>query len=155
MPHIQLPCIMFITELHTSSEHLYTRIKILQHLQSLYVTGPGKTGLIYTKYIYYSTYLLFCKFYAKCVNFIEFLMDFCICDDILDMIQITDKKLLHFKLSKSGQILRINKTCFPRPGHIYYYVAILMWRLIKWIVGEYLKNLPFQLVHSFPCPNRS
>ena len=27
-------------------------------------------------------------------------------DDILDTIQITDKKLLHDKLSKSGQILR-------------------------------------------------
>ena len=48
-------------------------------------------------------------------------MDFCICDDILDMIQITDKKLLLFKLSKSGQILRVDKTCFPRPGNIYYY----------------------------------
>ena len=39
-------------------------------------------------------------------------------DDILDMIQITDKKLLHFKLSKLGQILRVDKTCFPRPCHI-------------------------------------
>ena len=67
----------------------------------LYVTGPVKTGLIYTKYtcLYYTTYLLFCKRYPKSVNFIEFLMDFCICDDILDMIQITDKKLLLFKLS--------------------------------------------------------
>ena len=52
-------------------------------------------------------------------NFIEFLMDFCICDDILDMIQLTDKKLLLFKLSKLGQILRVDKTCFPRPGHTY------------------------------------
>ena len=32
-------------------------------------------------------------------------MDFCIYDDILDTRQITDKKSLHFKLSKSGQIL--------------------------------------------------
>ena len=85
------------------------------------MTGPGKTGLIYTKYtcLYYSTYLLFCKCYPKSVNFIEFLMEFCICDYILDTIQITDKKLLPFKLSKSGQILRVDKTCFPRPGHIY------------------------------------
>ena len=36
---------------------------------------------------------------------------------ILDMIHVTDKKLLHFKLSKSGQILCVDKTCFPRPGH--------------------------------------
>ena len=86
---------------------------------TLLVTGPGKTGLIYTKYscLYYDAYLLFYMCYPKSVNFIEFLMDFCIYDDILDMIQITDKKLLHFKLSKSGQILRVDKTCFPRPGH--------------------------------------
>ena len=56
--------------------------------------------------------------YTKSVNFIEFLMDFCIYDDILDMLQVTDKKLLHFKFSKSGQILLVDKTCFPRPGHI-------------------------------------
>ena len=46
-------------------------------------------------------------------------MDFGIYGGILDMIQITDKTLLHFKLSKSGQILSVDKTCFPRPGHIY------------------------------------
>ena len=44
-------------------------------------------------------------------------MDFCIYDDILDMIQIPDKTLLHFKFSKSGQILHVDKTCFPRPSH--------------------------------------
>ena len=36
---------------------------------------------------------------------------------IIDKIQITDKKLLHFKLSKSGQILCVNKTGFSKPGH--------------------------------------
>ena len=46
-------------------------------------------------------------------------MDFCIYDDIFNMIQMTDKKLLHFKLSKSGQFLRVDKTCFPRPSHIF------------------------------------
>ena len=83
-----------------------------------FVTRPEKTGLIYTKYIclYYGTYLLFCIHYPKSVSFIEFLMDLCIYDDILNTIQITDKMLLHFKLSKSGQILRVDKTCFPRPG---------------------------------------
>ena len=46
----------------------------------IYVTGPGKTGLMYAKYAcsYYDTYLLFCICYSKSVNFIEFLMDFCI-----------------------------------------------------------------------------
>ena len=43
-------------------------------------------------------------------------------NDILDTIQITDKKLLHFKLSKSGHILHVLQTStvagFPRPGHI-------------------------------------
>ena len=34
------------------------------------------------------------------------------------VIQSTDKKLLHFNLSKSGRILRVDNTCFPRPGHI-------------------------------------
>ena len=47
-------------------------------------------------------------------------MDLCIAmyDDIVDTIVITDKKLLHFKLSKSGQILCVDKTGFPRPSHI-------------------------------------
>ena len=39
-------------------------------------------------------------------------------DDTLDIIWITDKKLSHFKLSKSGQILHVDKTGFPKPGHI-------------------------------------
>ena len=83
------------------------------------VTGPGKTGLINTKYTcsYYGTYLLFCIYYPNSVSFIEFLMDVCIYDDIVDAIQITGKKLLHLKLSKSGQILHVDKTCFPRPSH--------------------------------------
>ena len=87
---------------------------------NIYVTGPRKTGLIYTKYtcLYYGMYLLFCICYPRSVNFIEFLIDFSIYEDILDMLQIIDKKLLHFKLSKSGQILHVDKTCFPRPGHI-------------------------------------
>ena len=67
----------------------------------IYVTGPGKTGLIYTKYTcsYYGTYLLFHVCYPKSVSFIECLMNLCIYDDILDAICIRDKKLLHFKLS--------------------------------------------------------
>ena len=38
-------------------------------------------------------------------------------DEILDTIQITDSKLLHFKLSKSSQFLCVDKTGFPRPHH--------------------------------------
>ena len=96
------------------------------HIYIYIVTGPGKTGLIYTKYtcLHYGTYLLFCVCYLKSVNYIEFLMDLCIYDDILDALWLTDKKLLHFKLSKSGQILHIDKTCFPRPGHTYIYIYI-------------------------------
>ena len=83
--------------------------------------GLGKQVLsMYTKYtcLYSGTYLLFCMCYPNSVNFIEFLMDFCIYDDIFIMIQITDKMLLHFKLSESGQFLHVDKTCFPRPSHI-------------------------------------
>ena len=59
-----------------------------------YVTRPRKTDLTYTKYTcsYYGTYLLFYLCYQKSVSFIEFFMDFCIYDDILDTIQFTDKK---------------------------------------------------------------
>ena len=52
----------------------------------IYVTGPGKTGLIYTKHtsLYYGKYLLFCVCYLKAVSYIEFLMDLCIYNEILD-----------------------------------------------------------------------
>ena len=55
--------------------------------------------------------------YPKSVSFIEFLMDLYIYDDILDIIQITINKLLHFTLSKLGQILHVDKTDFPRPSY--------------------------------------
>ena len=79
-----------------------------EETSTIFVTGPGKTGLIYTKYtcLYYGMYLSFCVYYPTSVSFIEFLMDFCIYDDIVDMIPITDKKLLHFKLK-----IRSNFTC--------------------------------------------
>ena len=106
-----------------------TIIEKLFHLEqfAIYVTRPGKTGLIYTKYtcLYYGTYLLFSLCYPKSVNFIKFLMDFCIYGEILNTIQITDKKSLHFKLSKSGQSLHVDKTCFPRPGHILFHFKFM------------------------------
>ena len=65
----------------------------------IYVTGPRKTGLIYTKdTVHIMAPILFYMCYPKSVSFIKFLMDFCIYDDILDTRWITDKKLLHFKL---------------------------------------------------------
>ena len=59
-------------------------------------------------------YMYACSMYVyMCV-----VMDFCIYYDILDTIMITDKMLLHFKHSKLGQILHVDKTCFLRPGNI-------------------------------------
>ena len=59
--------------------------------------------------------------YTKSVGFMEFLMDCCIYDDILDTILSTDRKLLCFKLSKLDQILRADKTGFLRSGHILFW----------------------------------
>ena len=49
-----------------------------------YVTGPEKTGLIYTKYThpYYGIYLFFCVCYLNFVSFIEILRIFCIYGEI-------------------------------------------------------------------------
>ena len=64
--------------------------------------------------------------YPKPVSFIELLMDFRIYDNILDAIGITDRKSLNFKLSKSGQILHVDKIGFPRLSHIYTHVALVI-----------------------------
>ena len=84
------------------------------------MTGPEKTALIYTKYTcsYYGFYILSCMCYTKSVSFMEFLMDCCIYDDILDTILSTDRTLLCFKFSKLDQILHVDKTGFLRPDHI-------------------------------------
>ena len=80
-------------------------------------------------------YLLFYVFHPKFVSFIEFLKDFHIYDAILDTIQITDKKVLLFKLSKSCQILRADKTGFP--VHIYTYIATYVAESINFIYTMY------------------
>ena len=49
--------------------------------------------------------------YPKSVSFIEFRMELCIYDDIIQY--GLQKKLLYFKLSKSGQILHVDKIDFP------------------------------------------
>ena len=93
-----------------------------------FVTGLEKTSLINTKYpcSYYSTYLLFCMGYMyvyKTCSFIGLLMESYIASYVYDEILVTilskDRKLLHFKVSKLGQIICINKTVFFRPSHIY------------------------------------
>ena len=112
-----------------------------------YVTRPGKTGLIYTKCTcsYYGIYLLFCMCYPKSVSFIEFFMHFCI---IIwwhfRSIQITDKELLHFNLSKSGQNLRIDKTSFPRPSHICISLVVHTYHIVGKFSMENLAYFIFQ-----------
>ena len=56
-------------------------------------------------------------YFPNSVSFIEFFIEVYTYDDMLDTIWITDKKLFHFKLSKSGQDLHVDKTGFPRPSH--------------------------------------
>ena len=86
-----------------------------------YVTGPEKTGLIYTKYTYsyYGAYLFFCVCYPHSVSFIEFLRMLCIYDELCVKILFCHDEILHFKDRNLGQILRVDKTCFLRPGHIF------------------------------------
>ena len=104
---------------------------------------PGKTGLIYTKYIcsHYCTYLLFCMCYPNSVSFIEFLMDFCILCIWRCYRHNTDIKL-YYKLSKSGQILHVDKISFPRPVTNY----ISMKRPYVWE-----KSWPLFLLYSYLC----
>ena len=65
----------------------------------IYVTGPEKTGLIYTKYtyLYYGAYLFFCVRYAISVNCIEFLRILCINDEICDEMLCCQVEILHLK----------------------------------------------------------
>ena len=85
------------------------------------MTGPGKQVLstqnTFVCVMATISYFL-CAIYPTSVSFIDFPMDFCIYGDIFNAVLIIDKKLLRFKLSKSGQILHVDKTGFPSPGHI-------------------------------------
>ena len=84
------------------------------------MTGPEKTGLIYTKYTcsYYGTYLVFWMCYVQYASFITFLIDLCMYGETCAIIQNTIKKLLQFKHSKLDQIVHVDKTGFLRPSHI-------------------------------------
>ena len=85
--------------------------------------GLGKTGLIYTKYtlvrIMAPISCFICAIQTLSVLLNSLWISTYTYDDILDTIQITDNMLSRFKLSKSGHILRADKTGFPRSGHIY------------------------------------
>ena len=86
------------------------------------VTGPEKTGLIYTKYTYlhYGNYLLFCRGHIKSVSSFGLVMEFCIIIMMKMLLQYWVKtKLSHFKVTKLGQILCVGKTAFLRPVHNY------------------------------------
>ena len=78
------------------------------------MTGPGKQVLSTQNTLVCIMAYIPCSVCAiQSVGFIKYLMDFCIYDDIIDIIRITDKKLIHFKLSESGQILHVDNTSFP------------------------------------------
>ena len=93
----------------------------LLHNTYVYVTGPEKTGLIYTKYTYsYNcTYLFLCVCYLISVSFIKFLRILYIYDEICVKMLCLQDEILHFKDRNLGQILHVDKTCFLRPGHIF------------------------------------
>ena len=63
---------------------IFTGIMNAERLGMIFVTGPEKTGLIYTKYTYsyYGAYLFFCVCYANSVSFIEFLRILCLYQEI-------------------------------------------------------------------------
>ena len=84
------------------------------------MTGPEKTGLICIKYIYsyYGAYLSFFTLYLNSVNFNEQLRILCtFCKISINTVFTIE--VIKFKHSKFGQILRVDKTCFLRPGHIF------------------------------------
>ena len=85
------------------------------------MTGPEKTGLIYTKYtyLYYGAYLYFRVCYPNSVSFIEFLRILCMYDEICVKMLCSQDEIWHFKDRNLGQILHVDKTCFLRPGHIF------------------------------------
>ena len=100
----------------------FNTLLFLEITHSLIVTGPEITGLIYRKYtcLYYGTYLLFCMCYLQSISFIALLVNFHIYYEMLDTIQFTDKKLLHFKFSTSVQTIRVHKMILPGPVTIFW-----------------------------------
>ena len=86
------------------------------------MTGPGKTGLIYTKYNFVHIMAPISCSVCAIQNLLvvlnsSWISAYTVYDDNLDTILITDKTLLHSKPLKSGQISHVDKTGFLRPGH--------------------------------------
>ena len=84
------------------------------------MTGPEKTGLIYTKYTcsHFGAYLFFCVCYAIYVSCIEFIIILCIYDEICVEMLCCYDEILHLKNQNLGQISHVDKSCFLRHGHI-------------------------------------
>ena len=70
------------------------------------VTGPEKTGLMYTKYTYsyYGAYLFFHVCYPNSVSFIEFLRILCLYKEICVKMLCCQDEILHFKDQNLDQI---------------------------------------------------
>ena len=66
---------------------------------SILVTGPEKTGLIYTKYTHshFAAYLFFCVCYSISVSYIEFCRIFCIYDEMCVEMLCCYNEILHLK----------------------------------------------------------
>ena len=64
-------------------------------------------------------------------------MDFCTYDHILDTTWITDKKLLQFKLSKSGQILCVDIKDWFSQARSQLMLEKVQRRATKFILGDY------------------
>ena len=123
----------------------------------IYVTGPEKTGLIYIKYTYsyYGAYLSFYILYLISINFNEQLRIFCTCDRICTNILCLEQKLFNFKNSKFAQILHVDKTCFLRPGHIFYKLLLCcpienVWEI--WLIKVNFSHQMFKLVGNGQWP---
>ena len=83
----------------------------------IYVTRHEKTRLMYTKYTssYYVTYLLYYLRYCNSVNFIRFLMKYCINGRNYISLLFIPAKLFKFEITKCGQILCAHKPYFLSP----------------------------------------
>ena len=80
------------------------------------MTGPEKTGLIYTKYTYsyYGAYL----FSVHAIHILLVLLNFTHIIIMKFVLKCYQDEILHFKDQNLGQNLHVDKTCFLRPGHI-------------------------------------
>ena len=102
---------------NTCYDYVVYQVKYKRYNTTTYVTGPEKTGVIYTKYTcsYYGTYILFCICYATYIDFIEFLGDFCVTIR-WHFRYNTDYWYKVIRSQKLGQILHVGKTGCQRPS---------------------------------------